>query len=43
LRDLGSVNGTRVNGEAIRSKRLEEGDEIRIGACVIRFHARADT
>jgi pSer/pThr/pTyr-binding forkhead associated (FHA) protein len=32
IRDLGSTNGTRVNGKQISSWRvLEEGDEIRLG------------
>ena len=31
IRDLGSTNGTFVNGERITSTRLDEGDEITIG------------
>jgi pSer/pThr/pTyr-binding forkhead associated (FHA) protein len=31
LVDLGSKNGTRVNGVAIRSARLREGDRIELG------------
>ena len=31
VRDLGSTNGTFVNGERITSTRLDEGDEITIG------------
>jgi pSer/pThr/pTyr-binding forkhead associated (FHA) protein len=32
IRDLGSTNGTRVNGKQISSWRVvEEGDEIRLG------------
>jgi pSer/pThr/pTyr-binding forkhead associated (FHA) protein len=31
LRDLGSTNGTRVNGEPITTVRLEGGEQIRFG------------
>jgi pSer/pThr/pTyr-binding forkhead associated (FHA) protein len=31
VHDLGSTNGTFVNGERITSTRLDEGDEITIG------------
>jgi len=37
--DLGSTNGTRVNGAGIRERPLVDGDEIRIGATVMRFEA----
>jgi two-component system, NtrC family, sensor kinase len=38
LRDLQSQNGTIVNGVAIRDRiRLEQGDEIRVGATVLLF------
>ncbi|MFL5322437.1 MAG: FHA domain-containing protein, partial [Myxococcaceae bacterium] len=37
LRDLGSGNGTKVNGEKVKEKKLEHGDEIAIGKTVIRF------
>ncbi len=38
LSDLKSQNGTIVNGVAIKDRiRLEEGDEIRVGATVLRF------
>lgn len=38
LKDLGSENGTLVNGRTIREHRLEDADEIRIGpfSCVYR-------
>jgi serine phosphatase RsbU (regulator of sigma subunit) len=36
-RDLGSSNGTLVNGEPIESCRLADGDDIRIGATSLRF------
>jgi hypothetical protein len=32
IHDLGSVNGTRVNGAFVRRQTLSEGDEIEIGA-----------
>ncbi len=31
LKDLGSTNGTYVNGQRVRIAELEDGDEIRIG------------
>ncbi|MGO1051886.1 FHA domain-containing serine/threonine-protein kinase [Crossiella sp. CA198] len=38
LRDLGSRNGTRVNGEPVTGEtRLLHGDEISVGATVLRF------
>lgn len=37
--DLDSMNGTTVNGRAIREHRLEDGDEIGIGTTTIRFEA----
>jgi hypothetical protein len=37
LRDLGSTNGTYLNGVAVREQRLHDGDEIRIGSTVLRF------
>ena len=35
--DLGSTNGTVVNGAPIRERRLADGDELRIGSATIRF------
>jgi FhaA, N-terminal domain/FHA domain len=35
--DLGSTNGTRVNGVPIREQRLESGDEISLGSTTLRF------
>jgi catechol 2,3-dioxygenase-like lactoylglutathione lyase family enzyme len=35
--DLGSTNGTRVNGAAIRERKLADGDQIVIGTTVLRF------
>jgi predicted component of type VI protein secretion system len=37
LRDVGSSNGTKVNGTAIAEHILEDGDEIKIGAVTLRF------
>ena len=39
LIDLGSTNGTRVNNVGVRDKVLADGDEIRVGATVVRFEA----
>jgi FHA domain-containing protein len=40
LIDLGSTNGTRVNGIGVRERVLVDGDEIVLGATVIRFEAQ---
>ncbi|MDQ2695081.1 MAG: GGDEF domain-containing protein [Pseudomonadota bacterium] len=37
LEDLGSTNGTYVNGESVTTRVLEEGDLIGIGESVLRF------
>jgi len=37
LRDLGSRNGTAVNGVPVAARVLGDGDEIRIGDCYFRF------
>ena len=37
VRDLGSMNGTRHNGDSIRAAALENGDELRMGSQVFRF------
>jgi len=39
LEDLKSANGTFKNGERIDKSRLEDGDEVNIGATTLRFHA----
>jgi hypothetical protein len=36
VRDLGSKNGTRVNGESVNVRRLAEGDRLAIGAQLFR-------
>ena len=38
--DLGSTNGTRVNGAQVRTRRLEDGDEITVGRTSLRFETR---
>jgi len=38
--DLGSTNGTKVNGVGIHSHRLHHGDEITIGSTHLRFEAQ---
>ncbi len=37
VQDLGSKNGTWLNGESIQAERLEDGDEIRVGETRFRF------
>jgi len=37
IEDLQSTNGTCVNGKRIRSRALEDGDEIQIGRTVFKF------
>ncbi|MGH9153951.1 MAG: FhaA domain-containing protein [Acidimicrobiales bacterium] len=39
LVDLGSTNGTKVNGTGIRERRLSDGDEITVGTTTVRFEA----
>ena len=39
LVDLGSTNGSRVNGTRVTSHELHEGDEIAFGGTVLRFEA----
>jgi len=41
VRDLGSTNGTLVNGIKSDERVLTEGDEVQIGRLVLRFHAAA--
>ncbi len=37
VRDLGSTNGTFINGEKIEKALLHEGDEVRFGTVLTRF------
>jgi serine phosphatase RsbU (regulator of sigma subunit) len=39
LEDLGSQNGTRVNGQRVARHRLADGDRIEFGAAVVQFEA----
>ena len=35
--DMGSTNGTYVNGRPVTSRRLSAGDRIELGSCVLRY------
>lgn len=37
LTDLGSTNGTRLNGQTIQSRELADGDKVTIGTTVLEF------
>jgi hypothetical protein len=37
--DLGSTNGTRVNGVRVKEQLLKDGDEIEVGTTTVRFEA----
>lgn len=37
--DLGSTNGTRVNGAVVTERRLQDGDAITVGDAALRFEA----
>ncbi len=39
-RDLGSSNGTLVNGEKITEQPLADGDRVRVGGLTLTFHVR---
>lgn len=39
LVDLGSMNGTKLNGAGVRQHRLADGDEIVVGSSRLRFEA----
>jgi pSer/pThr/pTyr-binding forkhead associated (FHA) protein len=43
LTDLGSTNGTFVNGRRIRQQPLHDGDEIIVGRSRLRFHIEDGT
>ncbi len=38
--DLGSTNGTKVNGVTVRTQRLEHGDEVGVGGARMRYEAQ---
>ncbi|GAB4291994.1 MAG: hypothetical protein Kow0090_05730 [Myxococcota bacterium] len=37
IHDLGSTNGTFVNGERIKKKKIQEGDRILVGTSILKF------
>ena len=37
LTDLGSTNGTRLNGQTVQSRELSDGDKVTIGTTVLEF------
>ena len=39
IRDLGSTNGTFVNGDRITSQRLHDGDQVTVGRTTVTFRA----
>ena len=43
LEDLGSTNGTFVNGRAVRKHTLADGDVMEIGRCAVRYLVHAGT
>jgi DNA-binding NtrC family response regulator len=43
LEDVGSTNGTRVNGHRVTSTRLQDGDVIEVGTTFFRFRADMPT
>jgi pSer/pThr/pTyr-binding forkhead associated (FHA) protein len=43
LKDLGSTNGTRVNGEAVSSVTLRSGDRVRFGKVEASFESESGT
>lgn len=43
LEDLGSKNGSYVNGTRVTTRRLSDGDQIRLGATVLTFRTASPT
>jgi DNA-binding winged helix-turn-helix (wHTH) protein len=43
LEDLGSKNGSYVNGTPVTTRRLSDGDEIRLGATILMFRIASQT
>jgi pSer/pThr/pTyr-binding forkhead associated (FHA) protein len=37
ITDLGSTNGTKLNGHVVQTRELSDGDRITIGATVLEF------
>jgi pSer/pThr/pTyr-binding forkhead associated (FHA) protein len=42
LEDMGSSNGTLLNGKPVTKRMLRDGDEIRIGTTTIQFHEQIE-
>jgi adenylate cyclase len=40
LRDMGSLNGTYVNGERVKSAGLNDGDEVQVGKFMLQYKVR---
>ena len=38
ITDMGSRNGTKVNGDAVEQARLYEGDEVKLGRVLLTFY-----
>ena len=38
IEDLGSTNGTQLNGEAVKRERLADGDTVQVGVTELEFH-----
>jgi DNA-binding winged helix-turn-helix (wHTH) protein len=43
LEDLGSKNGSWVNGTLVTTRRLADGDEIRLGSTILTFRLASET
>jgi len=43
LEDLGSKNGSYVNGTLVTTRRLVDGDEIRLGDTILTFRTSSQT
>jgi pSer/pThr/pTyr-binding forkhead associated (FHA) protein len=43
VRDMGSLNGTYLNGEAVKESGLNSGDEIQIGKFKLTFFVKEGT
>ena len=42
VRDPGSSNGTLLNGRRIQAERLSNGDQLRLGPCMLRYLSDGD-
>ena len=43
VEDLGSTNGTRVNGRRVQRTRVSKTDEVRLGSAIVAYHALPST